>query len=146
VTAVVIDYSYGSESTAIEERIGHEGLVRSNFLKSFQAVCYYPVATRPLAPEIEPFELVEPVYALVIDMPALPPEQRVDAPVPIPYTRERNLSDTSQEHLVAALSGLVVERGPCQHHDAACPPSGDAIGVDEILRKRTPLGWPHSFF
>ena len=120
--------------------------MRSNFLKPFQAVRCCPVATWALAPEIEPFELVEPVYALVIDMPAFPPEQRVDAPVAIADPREGNLADASQERLVAAWSGLVVERGSGQHHDAACPPSGDAIGVDEILRKRAPLGWPHSFF
>ena len=50
-----------------------------------------------LAPEIEPFERVDAVHRLVVDLPAFPPQKRVDAPVAVADAGEHNLSNTGDD-------------------------------------------------
>jgi len=121
-------------------------MVRPCLLHALKAVRRRAIPARALAPEIEPFELVEAVHALVVDSPAFPPEQRVDAPVAVADPRERDLPDTSDQRVVIARTRRVVEGRSGQHNHAARTASGDTVRVDEIPCKHAPLRWPHSFF
>jgi len=103
-------------------------------------------AARTFAPEIEPFFHVDPISLLVIDEPALPPQQNVDAPHPIAHTRLGNLPDARSFRSVIARVRLVVVRGTVQSHHARGMPRTHPIGIDQILRQLTFMRWLQSFF
>jgi len=120
--------------------------MRSNFIKPFQTVRCCPIPARALTPEIEAFELVEAIHALVVYPPAFPPEQRVDAPVTVSDPGEGDLPDAGDKRVVITGARRVIEGRPGQHDHPARASGGDTVGVDEILRDHAPLSRSYSFF
>jgi hypothetical protein len=58
------------------------------------------VATRPLGPQLQALQAIEPMDPLAIDLPALTPQQHVNASVAVPNTGGGNLPDPPSQRFL----------------------------------------------
>ncbi len=113
--AEIVDDGEAAKASTVEERIRHEihapTLVGCRQLGTFQSIGAGLASSRPLRSQIQARQNIQPVNALVIDLPSLPPQQDVDAPRTVANACLRNLLDAlGQGSIQGRPRGFVIPR------------------------------------
>jgi len=143
LTAKVIDYREGPDFAPIEKLIGHEihapALVGPLQLYSLQPVSGGPAALGPFAAQMQPFQTVEAMYALVVVGPALPTQEREQALTAVADAHLGQLPQVLAQHRIIPPVRLVGPTRPLQRNKLAGPACRQPVRVDQVL-SRVPSG------
>lgn len=83
----------------VEHRVHRPDLVRSGRVAAIASELCHDPAPWWLQPHLEPFEIVQPSDPLHVYLPALAPQQDVEAPVPIAHMRFCQLSNELSQYI-----------------------------------------------
>ena len=97
-------------------------IVRTDCLLAIPAQLRFHTALRMLVPQLKPQLVVYATCLLHVDDPSFPTQQHVDAPIPIPHARLRDLLDPPFDGSLIGAPGLIVERRGIEPQGPTGPP------------------------
>src|SRR5690606_8598877 len=134
------------ESTAVEERIGHEvhapALVGSGQHGPLHAMSCRLAPARPLAPKVEPGLAIQSVHALVVVRPAFSTQQHEDPPEAVTDTGGGDLFDPPKQWPIILFPGLVVPRRTALLDRVASPTDAYPVSINQMAHERLALRGP----
>src|SRR5579863_9067510 len=104
------------------------------------------MAARPLKPHAQPLLAIQPVPPLVIDLPAFPSEQDINAEVAVAYSRRGQFSNPSSKRgLIVADRAIAVRRTVESQHRASSA-LAHPVSPLQLPDQLAPTLRPHNFF
>ena len=100
----------------------------------------------PFAPQVQTFLAVDPVGLLVIDLPALTPQQDVDAARTVTNARGGDLADSLSFGAIVTRLWAIKIGGLPQLNDGGGATNADAVRVDQEVGQLASASRLHSFF
>lgn len=98
-------------------------------------------SVRPLSSKVKPFFAVDPVYTLLVDVPALTPKKRMNTKISISDSGLCDLTDACAQERIIFPPRAVPVRGATDTYDLATTPLADFICFLEILHLCSLPGW-----
>ena len=97
-------------------------------------------------PHLQPVQAVQPPHALLVHPPALPSQQDVNAQIPEPRPRHRQLANAEPEGGLIPRRAPPIPRGSCQPREPTRPGDRDLERLLDPARPLSPPGRRHRFF
>src|SRR5215469_14766229 len=103
------------------------------------------VAPRPSKPHAQPLLAIQPVHALVIDLPAFPAEQDVDAEVAVAHPRRGQFPNPLSKHGLIVADCAVAMRRTVESQHRASAALAHPVGPLQVPNQLAPALRPHNF-
>lgn len=149
LTTKIIEYSQGAYPASVEQIISNEihapALVRSGNGRARMPVPGRHMPPRTFCPQVQPFQAINPMGFLVVNQPALAPQQDMDSLAPIAYPGLRYFPYPPGDGPVITAATVVVYRAAL-HHQPASPANPDAVRRQQILHRFALLHRSQNFF
>ncbi len=145
----IIHYSQRPKTPTIKQIIRHEihtpALIDMRQDRPLLAVCCTDMSAGALSAQIQPFQAINPVYFLVVNLPAFPSQLDMNARATIPYPGFRYFPDT-QGYRPIVTPDLPVVDSSALHQQPASPADTDTIYLLQKAHRLALLSRPQNFF
>ena len=126
----IIHYSQRPEAPSVKQTIQHEihtpALIGVRQNRTLLTVCRTDMPAGTFPAQIQAFQTVNPLCFLIVNQPAFPSQQDMNARIAVAYSCFRNFPD-AQGYCPIIAPTLPVVNGSALHQQPASPADGDTI-------------------
>lgn len=132
-----VDDGQDAQLAAVKQLVGHEvhrpALVWCGCHDAILPQLGGHLPFRIFVAQLKTFLAIEPARALVVDRPALTPQENMNAPISVAHARLGNLANALAQRSLVGTAGPIVIGRAIQRIRPARPPNADPIAIAQMV-------------